>query len=83
MSGSSDLLEHVVKGNADSKTLVVFLQGWPDSLEMWEEKMQSEENFADYKQLYINFPNYGKEKRPWGQEFSVIMERLKATIDSI
>ena len=45
--------------------------------------MQSEENFADYKQLYINFPNYGKEKIPWGQEFPVVVDRLKATIDLI
>lgn len=45
--------------------------------------MQSEQNFADYKQLYINLPNYGQEKIKWGQDFPVLVERIKATIDEV
>lgn len=37
------LLDHVIEGNLDSKVLIVFLQGWPDSKELWNEKMNSKE----------------------------------------
>ena len=45
--------------------------------------MHSEENFSDYKQLYVNFPNYGNEKIPWGQDFPEVAERLKVTLDAV
>ena len=38
---------------------------------------------SDYRQLYINFPNHGKEKIPWGQDFKMIALRTKHTIDSV
>ena len=30
----------------------------------------------------MNFPNYGKERIAWGQDFPVIVDRIKATIDT-
>jgi hypothetical protein len=33
---SNGVLEHRVTGNPESKTLLVFLQGWPDTMEMWD-----------------------------------------------
>lgn len=32
----SNLLDHDIEGNLTSDTLIVFLQGWPDSREMWD-----------------------------------------------
>ena len=44
--------------------------------------MQAEQNFSDYRQLYINLPNYGKEKISWGQDFPMLIERIRATVDA-
>jgi hypothetical protein len=29
-------LRHYLEGNNKSKTLIVFLQGWPDNRQMWD-----------------------------------------------
>lgn len=80
---NTQILEHQISGDLSSKTLLVFLQGWPDSLDMWEYYMGVSNELKDFKILKINFPNYGKEKIAWGQDFPIIQSRLKATIDSV
>jgi hypothetical protein len=80
---NSQLLELQLSGDLNSTTLLVFLQGWPDSADMWEYYMGVSNELKDYKILKINLPNYGKERIPWGQDFPIILDRLKATIDSV
>lgn len=54
-----DVLEHQISGNLQSSTLLVFVQGWPDSLDMWEYYMAVSTELKDFRILKINFPNYG------------------------
>lgn len=63
--------------------LLVFLQGWPDQMDMWEHYMDASKTFGRYRLLKINMPNAGKEKIAWGQDFETLAERIKATIDSV
>lgn len=76
-------LEYSIEGNLESTTLIVFLQGWPDSKELWQEKMNSSTLLPEYKLMYIDFPNHGAEKISWGQDFKTIAIRAKNTIDIV
>lgn len=80
---SSERLEHEVTGNASSGVLLVFLQGWPDQMDMWEHYMDASRTFGKYKLLKINMPNAGNERIAWGQDFELLSERIKATVDSV
>lgn len=73
-------LEYVVSGSMSSSTLLVFLQGWPDSMEMWD-CFEPDASLGQFRLLRMNIPNHGSEKIPWGQNFEILRERIKLTID--
>ena len=73
-------LEYYISGDPQSTTLLVFLQGWPDSMEMWD-YITPDALLGDFRLLRMNIPNRGNEKIPWGQNFEVLRDRIKATID--
>ena len=79
----STLLEHQVTGNPKSDILLIFLHGWPDQMDMWDNYMSVDTTFSKYRVLKINMPNAGKEKIAWGQDFHMLTERIKATVDSV
>lgn len=83
MTSSVEPLEHEITGNSSAKTLLIFLQGWPDSMEMWENYIQPGKNLSEFRILTMNFPNSGKEKISWGQDFDTISERIKKTVDLV
>ena len=75
-------LEHYISGNPQSAILLVFLQGWPDSMEMWD-CLSPEATLGEFQLLRMNIPNHGSEKIPWGQDFEVLRDRIKLTINQV
>ncbi len=77
-------MEYYLEGNSESKNIVVFLQGWPDNHQVWE-PLDHANTLKDSQQLFINFPNTSKtqEEIKWGQDFPVIVQRMRATFDAI
>jgi len=64
--------------------LIVFLQGWPDNHLVWE-PLQWKSTLNENRLLFVNFPNSTttQETLPWGQDFNVIVERMKVTFEEI
>jgi hypothetical protein len=77
-------LEYYLEGKENSKSLIVFMQGWPDNNQVWE-PLEWKETISGNRLLFINFPNSTKtqENLKWGQDFPVIVDRIKATLDEI
>ena len=77
-------LEYFMEGNQNSKNIVVFLQGWPDNHQVWE-PIDHQNTLKDNRVLFINFPNTSKsqEELKWGQDFPVIVQRMKRTFEKI
>ncbi len=50
---------------------------------MWDWINWKDELAADHKLLFIDFPNYSSAQADikWGQDFSVIVDRLRATLE--
>lgn len=67
---TSEPLLHYVEGKEDSKTLLVFLQGWPDNHVMWD-WIDWKDSLSDHRLLFIDFPNTASDKAElkWGQDF--------------
>jgi len=59
MNSPNDPLEFYLEGKKDSKTLIIFMQGWPDSNQVWE-PLDWKTTLADSRLLFINFPNTSK-----------------------
>ena len=75
-------LPHTLTGNSQSKQLVVFLHGWPDTLELWGKFLPQFEK--DYLILNISYPNFSdQELEKKGANFSEILERLKFSIGTV
>lgn len=77
-------LEYFLEGKSGSKDIVVFLQGWPDNHQVWE-PLDANNTLKDNRLLYINFPNTSKtqDQIKWGQDFPMIVQRMKATFDEV
>jgi hypothetical protein len=75
-------LEYFLEGSKESKSLVVFLQGWPDNNQVWD-PLQWKSTLNENRLLFINFPNTTTTQQtlPWGQDFKVIIERMKLTFE--
>ena len=73
-------LQYFLDGNQKSKNIVVFLQGWPDNHHVWE-PIDHQNTLKDNQVLFINFPNTSKsqEEIKWGQDFPVVVQRMKRT----
>jgi len=75
-------LPHETTGNVNSKHLIVFVHGWPDNMELWSKVLPDLQK--DSYLLNVSYPNYSdKEKSKWGEDFPIIAQRLKATIDEV
>lgn len=75
-------LPHTLTGNKNSKQLIVFLHGWPDTLELWGQFIPQFEK--DYLILNVSYPNFDdREFSKWGADFPEIVSRLKATIEEV
>lgn len=77
---SSNVLPYELSGNRSSDQIIVFLHGWPDTSAVWSKVIPSLER--NYCVLNITYPNYPpKEKIPKGQDYEVLADRAKETID--
>lgn len=81
---TSGALEYYLEGSESSKELVIFMQGWPDNNQVWE-PLEWNQNLSDKRLLFINFPNTTKTQPyiKWGQDFPVVVDRIKATLDEV
>lgn len=74
-------LPYDVTGNLNSNTLLIFLHGFPNTSGMWSKVIG--ELDSKYLCMTISYPNFSdKMKLRWGLEIDVIIELIKATIDS-
>jgi hypothetical protein len=82
-SSEVETLEYFVEGKKDAKTAVVFFQGWPDNNTVWD-PLDWQNTMKDNKLIFINFPNTSSTQQAlkWGQDFPVIVQRMKATVDA-
>jgi len=75
-------LPHEVSGNPSSKHLLVFLHGWPDTMDLWNKIIPPFEQNSYI--LNVSYPNFSpKEKKPDGISFEEVIERLIATIEHV
>jgi len=75
-------LPYELTGNANSKQLLVFIHGWPDKPEVWDQVVPEFEK--EYQILSISYPNHSsKETLKWGNDIPVTVQRIKATIDAV
>ena len=75
-------LPHKLNGNPDSKQLIVFLHGWPDTMEVWDNIIPEFEK--DYYILNLSYPNFSvSESNTWGIDHPVLVDRIKLTIDLV
>ena len=69
-------------GNKTAKTMLIFLHGYPNTLNLWNdltEKLKSK-----YLCISISYPNYSEElKLRWGLSFEQIVPLIKKTIDLV
>ena len=81
---STEVLEHFVEGPQDKGKIVIFLQGWPDNHNVWK-SLNMEETLPTTTRLFINFPNTTPTQPylKWGQDFPVLVERIKASFDQV
>ncbi len=76
------LLPHEISGNPQSKELLVFLHGWPDTCDLWNKIIPPFEQNCYI--LNVSYPNFSaKEKNPNGITFDEVIERLIATIEHV
>lgn len=79
---TNNVLPYELSGNKNSNQILIFLHGWPDTSAIWDKVIPSFEK--NYYILNITYPNYSqKEQIPKGQDFEVIADRVKATIDHV
>ncbi len=80
LKNSKFLLPHDITGNSESKNLIVFLHGYPDTCILWNQITSQLEN--DNYVLNISYPNYDKRvQEKWGRSPSDIVKGIKDTID--
>jgi pimeloyl-ACP methyl ester carboxylesterase len=77
------LLPHEVsESNPNSKKILVFLHGFPDSIRLWDKYVEKFKN--EYICVAVSYPNYHKSLRlKWGLDFPEVLQRLKNTIDKV
>jgi pimeloyl-ACP methyl ester carboxylesterase len=72
-------LPHRLIGNKESKVLLVFLHGYPDTLDLWNDIISKFQN--DYLTLNISYPNFSEEEiSPLGSDHYEIVKRIHITI---
>lgn len=72
-------LKPVIEGNRAGPTLV-FAQGWPDDLSLWNEQVSA--LAARYRCVRVDFPNYGDgERTRRAYHTDEIVEALAALVD--
>lgn len=82
MSYSLHYLPYKITGNLSSPYLLIFLHGWPDTLELWDPIIS--QLSADFLCANISYPNYSKKTdAKWGYDFPQMIDALKNTIDKI
>lgn len=71
-------LDPIIEGNDRGET-IVFLQGWPDDVSLWDEAVAT---LSDrYRCVRVNMPNYGgKIDARWGYTTDEIVDALVALV---
>ena len=73
-------LPYEKSGNPKSNQMLVFLHGWPDTTQLWDNISPNFEK--DYYIISISYPNFSeKEQKKWGEDFPDMARRIKATLD--
>jgi len=79
---ASNPLPYEVSGDKNSKNLVVFIHGFPDCMELWDNI--TPEVSKDAYVLNVSYPNiHPSQKTKWGVSFEELGARLKQTIDQV
>ena len=65
-------------GNSDSKVLLIFIHGWPDTFRMWDNVTQEIKN--EYEILSLSYPGYKSSQKGFLQQ-TEIAEKIKNTIE--
>lgn len=76
-------LPYKLNGNASSSHMLIFLHGYPDTVDIWDPLLPTLSK--DYQIVKISYPNFSslRTDEKWGFDFPVIAEALKRTLDKI
>lgn len=75
-------LPHRVSGNKDSNVMLIFLHGYPNTMNMWNDLIGKLNN--KFYCLNISYPNYSDELViRWGMDFKTLTSLIKKTIDLV
>lgn len=75
-------LPYELTGNKSSRTIIVFLHGWPNTFRLWDHIIKNFEK--DNLCLNISYPNYtDKLKLSWGMDLREIARYVKKTIELV
>jgi pimeloyl-ACP methyl ester carboxylesterase len=75
-------LPHELSGNPESKVMLVFLHGWPNTFRMWDKMI--EDLKSDHYCLNISYPNFAESlKLKWGMGLMEIVKLIKATVEHV
>ena len=74
---SKKTLPYELRGNQTQKQILIFIHGWPDTLDLWEEIIPQFENNSIIINISYNVNNI------FGIDFPEINQRLKNTIDIV
>jgi len=79
-SENKKFLPYILEGNLDSQSLLIFLHGYPDSMQLWDSMV--EDLKKDHTCLRISYPNFHPSyKEKWGINFDPLFEKIKELID--
>ena len=77
------LLPYELTGPNSSNTLVVFIHGFPDSIQLWD-NYHERYSKQGHQVLRLSYPNYSdKEYEPWGITLDETARLFKNTLDLI
>lgn len=80
--GDLTYLPYELSGNKESKVMIIFLHGYPNTFRMWDKMIESLKQ--DYLCLNISYPNFAKGVfRKWGMDLEDIVHMVKKTVDNV
>lgn len=78
--GELKVLPHEISGKTDSKFMLVFLHGYPNTFRMWDKMIDSLKE--GYLCINLSYPNFDKSvTRKWGVDLTDIVNLVKKTLD--
>jgi pimeloyl-ACP methyl ester carboxylesterase len=77
-----DVLPFETKGNPNSKVMVIFLHGFPNTFRMWDKTIDN--LHKDYFCVNLSYPNFSKDVQiKWGMDIIDIVNLIKKTVDKL